>query len=107
MQGRVTDDPVLRRFRAELDRVYGDRIERVVLFGSRARGDHREDSDYDVAVFLRDQQDWFAESMRLGTITMEIAADTGAYVSAKSFSPEAYDSPSGFMTSVRRDAISL
>ena len=47
------DDPILKRFRAALDRVYGARIERMALFGSRARGDAREDSDYDVAVFLR------------------------------------------------------
>ncbi len=32
-----TPDPVLLRFRAALDDIYGDRIERVVLFGSRAR----------------------------------------------------------------------
>src|SRR5438874_9741392 len=44
----------LECFRATLTEIYGDRIERVVLFGSRARGDAREDSDYDVAVFLRD-----------------------------------------------------
>jgi len=31
------DDPVLMRFRAALDEIYGPRIERVVLFGSRAR----------------------------------------------------------------------
>ena len=30
-------DPVLARFRAALDEIYGNRIERVVLFGSRAR----------------------------------------------------------------------
>jgi uncharacterized protein len=35
------DDPVLIRFRAALDALYGERIERVVLFGSRARGDAR------------------------------------------------------------------
>jgi predicted nucleotidyltransferase len=34
--------------------VYGDRLERVALFGSRARGDHRPDSDYDVAVLIKD-----------------------------------------------------
>ncbi len=45
---------LLKRFRAALDTMYGDRIERVVLFGSRACGDAREDSDYDVAVFLKD-----------------------------------------------------
>ncbi len=48
-------DPVLARFRTAIDAAYGERVERVVLFGSRARGDHREGiSDYDVAVFLRD-----------------------------------------------------
>ena len=48
----LTDDPVLIRFRKALDEVYGSKkIERVVLFGSRARGDARSDSDYDVAVF--------------------------------------------------------
>ena len=55
------DDPILKRFRADLDALYGDRIERVVLFGSRPRGDARAASDYDVAVFLNDLTDrWHA-----------------------------------------------
>ena len=53
-------DPIMRRFRAALDEAYGDRIERVVLFGSRARGDARPDSDYDVAVFLKDMKELLA-----------------------------------------------
>jgi uncharacterized protein len=36
MRVKVADDPVLQRYRAALDAIYGDRIERVVLFGSRA-----------------------------------------------------------------------
>jgi predicted nucleotidyltransferase len=44
-------DPILSRFRTALDLAYGERIERVVLFGSRARGDAGPDSVYDVAVF--------------------------------------------------------
>ena len=49
-------DPVLMRFRAAVRDIYGARVERVVLFGSRARGDARPDYDYDVAVFLRDMR---------------------------------------------------
>jgi|SRR5271167_2079944 len=45
-------NPVLQMFRAALDAMYGERIERVVLYGSQARGDAQPDSDYDVAVFL-------------------------------------------------------
>lgn len=51
MTAKPQDNPVLKRFRATVTEIYGDRVERVVLFGSRARGDAREDSDYDVAVF--------------------------------------------------------
>ena len=32
-------------------------VERVILFGSRARGQGRTDSDYDVAVIVRDLSD--------------------------------------------------
>jgi predicted nucleotidyltransferase len=44
--------PILAKFRAALDEMYGARLERVVLFGSQARGDARPDSDHDVAVFF-------------------------------------------------------
>ena len=52
MSVSVAADPVLVRFRKALDEMYGDRLDRVVLFGSRARGDAHAESDYDVAVFL-------------------------------------------------------
>ncbi len=32
----------------------GTRVSRIILFGSRARGDAKPDSDYDVLVILRD-----------------------------------------------------
>ena len=57
MNKSPANDPVLIRFRAALNEAYGPRLERVVLYGSRARGDAVPDSDYDVAVFLRDMPD--------------------------------------------------
>ncbi|MFI5013319.1 MAG: nucleotidyltransferase domain-containing protein [Hyphomicrobiales bacterium] len=44
----------LQAFRRDVERALPGKVERVVLFGSRARGDARPDSDYDVAVFVRD-----------------------------------------------------
>jgi predicted nucleotidyltransferase len=43
----------LRAFKNEIDQVLPGKIERVLPFGSRARGDARRNSDYDVAVFVR------------------------------------------------------
>jgi len=47
---------VVRELKERLRRRFGDRLVAVYLFGSRARGDHRPDSDADVAVFLREGQ---------------------------------------------------
>ena len=44
MSETLLSDPILARFRAALDELYGDALERVVLFGSRARGDARRNS---------------------------------------------------------------
>lgn len=42
----------LRQFAAAVRQRYGDRLRGLYLFGSRARGDHKPDSDADVAVVL-------------------------------------------------------
>jgi len=44
---------ILREFRHQAESIFGDRLLKVILFGSRARGDAREDSDIDVLVVLR------------------------------------------------------
>ena len=38
MGSTMLNDPILKLFKAALHRLYGDEIERVVLFGTRARG---------------------------------------------------------------------
>lgn len=59
----------LRRFRAEVERAFPGRLRRAVLFGSRARGDARDDSDWDVALFI-DGFDRSRESRRLNFLTV-------------------------------------
>jgi uncharacterized protein len=85
------DDPILTRFRAALDKIYGDRIERVVLFGSRARGDAHEDSDYDVAVFLKDLTDRWPELDRLADLSTDILNQTGEFIHAMPYRAGSYD----------------
>jgi predicted nucleotidyltransferase len=107
MQRNHANDPVLARFRTTLDSLYGDRLERVVLFGSRARGDARPDSDYDVAVFLRRFRGIWNEIQPLGDATTDILLDTGAVISAKPFPEGSYRERTAFMGEVRRDGIDL
>ena len=100
-------DPVLRKFRAALDEVYGGRIERVVLYGSRARGDARPDSDYDVAVFLTDLTDRWDEIDRIVAIETDILWETGAVINALPFRAGAYQERTPLMHELRREGIDL
>ena len=98
---------ILSRFRAALGEIYGARLERVVLYGSRARGDARPDSDYDVAVFLRDPDSLWQESGRLAEIETDILYDTGAVINALPFSAREYEARTPLMHELRRDGVEL
>jgi predicted nucleotidyltransferase len=104
---KCRNDKVLTRFRAAVAEIYRDRLERVVLFGSRARGDARPDSDYDIAVFLKDAGAFAAESARLATISTDILLDTGAVISATPFPAAAYRDCRASCMSYARTAFDL
>jgi predicted nucleotidyltransferase len=107
MRAALADDPILTRFAAAVRRAYGDRLERIVLFGSRARGDHKPDSDYDVAVFIREPDTLWNELGVLGGITTQILLDSGADISAKPFLAGSYAERTGFMHNLRLDGCDL
>jgi predicted nucleotidyltransferase len=103
----IADDPVLRRFRAALDTLYGARLERVVLFGSRARGDYQPQSDYDIAVFLRDFVDRWQEIDRIVPIVTDILYEDEAFIHAMPYRAGAYDDRTGLMREIRREGVDL
>lgn len=107
MNGSLGDDQVLKRFRAALDAIYGDRIERVVLFGSRARRDARKDSDYDVAVFLKDFEDRWQEIDRMVPVVTEIVEETGAIVHPLPYPEGFYRELTSLMREIRDDGVDL
>lgn len=107
MATKAPDDPVLERFRARLDEAYGKRLERAVLFGSRARGDSHPASDYDIAVFLREPESFWKESGRLAQIETDILYETGAVINALPFPAGAYRERTPLMHEVRREGLDL
>ena len=107
MADKQPNDPALTRFRAVVTEIYGDRIERVVLFGSRVRGDAREDSDYDVAVFLRDMSDRFAEMDRLADLSTAILDETGEFIHAMPYRAGSYEDHTSLMREIRREGVDL
>src|SRR5690606_32264185 len=68
----------LRSFARAVEGMYGERLRGIYLFGSRARGDHRPESDADVAIVLADG-DWqrWEETMRIADLEYDTIVTTG------------------------------
>ncbi len=89
---------------------YGARLEAVVLFGSRARGDMRPDSDADVAVIIKDE-DWrfWPEKRVLAGLAYDVLMKWGLVIQPWPISLTAWKSPethhnARFVESIKRDA---
>jgi predicted nucleotidyltransferase len=102
--------PILAKFRAALDAMYGERIERVVLYGSQARGEARPDSDYDVAVFLNGMNgpsDRWTEADKIAVAATNILNETGAVIHAMPYRAGAYLERTPLMHEIRREGLDL
>lgn len=107
MAAGPADDPVLVRFRAAIEKTYGSRIARIVLFGSRARGDAHAESDYDVGLFLNDLRSFDREARTLAEIETDLLSETGAVINALPLPASSYGERTAWMQELRRDGLEL
>jgi predicted nucleotidyltransferase len=107
MFNAIADDPVLHQFRKALDETYGPHLERVVLYGSRARGDAHQGSGYDVAVCLRDMENRGPELYRLADLSTRIIEETGEFVHAMPYRAGSYAERTPLMRETRCEGIHL
>lgn len=63
---------VLGKVRSASEQLYGDKLNRIILYGSYARGDNTEESDIDIMIILNCNAD---EVKKLRSITSEMASD--------------------------------
>lgn len=92
--------------RDRLEELYGPRLERVVLFGSQARGDATPESDVDVLVVLHGDVRPVEEIRRTGGMVSEVSLRTGLDVAVSFISSERFRSEeSPFVLNVRREGV--
>jgi predicted nucleotidyltransferase len=73
----------------------------------RARGDAQPDSDYDVAVFLRDMPDRMPELNRLADVATDILYSEGGFVHAMPYPAGSYKERTPLMHEIRTEGIDL
>lgn len=94
--------------RDRLSKLYGERFQRTVVFGSRARGDAFPDSDVDVLVVLGGDVRPFEEIRRAGDIVADVSLRNDIYLSCVYTSESRFENATTpFLKAVRREGISV
>ena len=99
---------ILDQVVAALHGHYGERLSKVVLFGSRARRDHEEESDYDILVVLNDDFDSRGEREALHKLIYPIDYAQDTVVFCLPVEERRYQSEqTAFMMNIRAEGIAL
>ena len=97
---------VLLDLRAGLAQRLGDRLGAVYLYGSRARGDARPDSDIDVLVVLRGEFDYFKTMDQISDLAWTLSLENDVVIAQVLVSEEKYSqNDTLFMINVHREAV--
>ncbi len=98
--------PILKKLKKGLLQIYGDRIDRILLYGSRARGDNRPDSDIDILIVLKDDFN-YSEMLRLSSdLAASLSLENDVVISRVFVSNEQFEHRQiPFLMNVRREAV--
>lgn len=104
----ATDSPHEQAFQAFADRLTdacGDHIHEIILYGSVARGEHRETSDVDVLIIIEDEEAREPVHDEAVSIAFDVMIEYGASISKNIKTKDEFETQkdSSYLTAVRRE----
>ena len=97
---------LINRIKAHLVKTYGQKIRRVILYGSYVRGQATRDSDIDILVLVDESLNPFEIRESLSDLLFDILLEEGELVSVIAVPEdffENYNSP--FMMNVKKEGV--
>jgi predicted nucleotidyltransferase len=99
---------ILRSLKKELKETLGERIEKVILYGSQARGDARDDSDIDVLIVLKDDFKYGEMLKKTSRVVANLSLENEVVISRAFVTRQQYEqSQIPFLMNVRREGLAL
>jgi len=100
--------PLLHHLRRELALALGSQLDHVRLFGSRARGEARPESDIDLLVVVKGDVDYADLMRRTSTLVARISLQNDVVISRAFISKDQFErGQSPFLRNVRRESVAV
>jgi len=99
---------ILPELKAALERRYGERLVKFVLFGSHARGEATDDSDIDVLAVVENLTDGPRERFAVSAIAADVSCDYDTLINLVLKSAQDYGSRNTpLLMNVRREGVEV
>ena len=100
--------PTLQELKLGLEELYGDRLVKLILFGSHARGEANFDSDIDLLAVLKSPVSQVQEISYMSNLRVKILLERNEIVSIIPITEEDYSKRNaGFLRNIRKEGIEL
>lgn len=106
--GLASITPILNELKQELQELYGDRLVKLILFGSHARGEANPDSDIDLLAVLKKPVSQVQEISNMSELCVKILLDYDELVSIIPMSEDRFNAKDvALLRNIQREGIEL
>jgi uncharacterized protein len=105
----VNKEAIIKDFTETMKNHYGDRLSKIILYGSYARGDFNEESDIDFLVLLNDEEVRTSKEILITyKLLYHLTLENNIEVSMSAASRKKYElTTKAFYRFVRKDGITV
>ena len=101
-------ETILNELKRELRSLYGDRLVKLILFGSHARGEANPDSDIDLLAVLKSPVSQVQEISYMSELCVKILLDYNELVSIIPMSEDRFNAKTvSLLRNIQREGIEL
>lgn len=99
---------IITKTQQGLKKLYGEQLDKIVLFGSQARGDARPDSDIDLLIVLKNSFNYSQESERISIFIADLCLEYNVLISCAFATDEQFSQHNnGFFRNIRLEGLAI
>lgn len=100
--------PIVLKFKEKLKNLYGDNIQKIILFGSYAGGNIHEESDVDLLLVLKNTESPYHENKFMNELKTNFSLDNEIYFSVLTTTAYKFENmPNPLYSNIRNEGIEL